>query len=77
MMGSRLYSLLTGIACALLLSTTGQAQDDTAKNFPNKPIRIIVGYSAGGGNDIIARVVSAKMTLRTGHTLLLGRGWGA
>ena len=77
MMGSRLYSLLTGIACALLLATTGQAQDDPAKNFPNKPVRIIVGYSAGGGNDIIARVVSAKMAEGLGQPVIIENKPGA
>ncbi len=77
MLGSRLYPLLTGIACALLLSTTGQAQDDPAKNFPNKPVRIIVGYSAGGGNDIVARVVSAKMAEGLGQPVIIENKPGA
>ena len=59
MMNARFFALFTGIALASLLSATAQAQDDPAKNFPNKPIRLIVGYSAGGGNDIVARVVGA------------------
>jgi tripartite-type tricarboxylate transporter receptor subunit TctC len=76
-MGRRLYPLLTGIAFALLLSTTGQAQDDPAKNFPNKPVRIIVGYSAGGGNDIVARVVSAKMAEGLGQPVIIENKPGA
>ena len=35
-----------------LLAGAAMAQD-----YPNKPIRIIVGYAAGGGNDIIVRVM--------------------
>ena len=30
--------------------------------YPNKPIRIVVGYSAGGGNDIIVRVMTSEMS---------------
>lgn len=77
MMGSRLYTLLSGIAFALLVSATGQAQDDPAKSFPNKPIRIIVRYSAGGGNDIVARVVSAKMAEGLGQPVIIENKPGA
>lgn len=77
MTGSRLYAPLMGIAFAFLLSTTGQAQDDPAKNFPNKPIRIIVGYSAGGGNDIVARVVGAKMAEGLGQPVIIENKPGA
>src|SRR2546426_168616 len=45
--------LAIGAAC-LGLATCVAAQ----QSYPNKPIRIIVGYSAGGGNDIIVRVVA-------------------
>ena len=32
-----------------------------AQDYPGKPIRIVVGYSAGGGNDIIVRVLAPHM----------------
>jgi tripartite-type tricarboxylate transporter receptor subunit TctC len=57
--------ILTGAAIAVgafaaLLTTTAQplAQAD----YPNKPIRLIIPFAAGGGNDIFARVVGAKAT---------------
>ena len=77
MVGLRLYARLMGIAFASLLSATGQAQDDPAKNFPNKPIHIIVGYSAGGGNDIVARVIGAKMSEGLGQPVLIENKPGA
>lgn len=33
-----------------------------AQDYPSKPIHIIVGYAAGGGNDIIVRVMQPEMT---------------
>ena len=77
MLGLRFHARLIGIAFASLLSATGQAQDDPAKSFPNKPIHIIVGYSAGGGNDIVARVIGAKMSEGLGQPVLIENKPGA
>ena len=49
-------TLLTGLS-VLLLPAPVAAQD-----FPNKPIKLIVPFPAGGPNDIIARVVGQRMS---------------
>src|ERR1700737_990304 len=51
-----LATLVTGLS-VLLLPASVAAQD-----FPNKPIRLIVPFPAGGPNDIIARVVGQRMS---------------
>src|ERR1700687_1950505 len=51
-----LSALLTGLS-VLLLPALAAAED-----FPNKPIRLIVPFPAGGPNDIIARVVGQRMS---------------
>ena len=50
------------VGAALLASKPAYAQD-----LSNKPIRLIVGLSAGGGTDVMARIVAQKMSenLRT------------
>ena len=75
MKGTRI--LLAGVALAALLSASAQGQDDPARSFPSKPIRIIVGYSAGGGNDIVARVVAAKMAEGLGQPVIIDNKPGA
>ena len=47
-----------------------QAQD-AAANYPNKPIRLIVPFAAGGGNDIFARLVGAKLGEFLGQQLVI------
>jgi tripartite-type tricarboxylate transporter receptor subunit TctC len=65
--------ILTGAAialgvCATLLATTAQplAQAD----YPNKPIRLIIPFAAGGGNDIFARLVGAKASEYLGQQMV-------
>ena len=53
-----LLAALTG-AVALAAATSAVAQ--TADNFPNRPIRIIVPQAAGSGVDLQARVLAQKM----------------
>ncbi len=48
-----------------------------ADGFPNKPIRVIVAYPPGGSTDIIARILSQKLTDRFGQTMLVDNRAGA
>jgi tripartite-type tricarboxylate transporter receptor subunit TctC len=50
-----LKNLLVATACALVAGSA------FAQAYPNKPIRMIVGFPPGGGTDVVARVISAKV----------------
>ena len=76
-MSSRVLACVAGFAVATLVAASVMAQEDPARNFPSKPIRIIVGYVAGGGNDIIARVLSAKMSEGLGQPVIIENKPGA
>lgn len=48
-----------------------------AQQFPAKPVRIIVGYSAGGGNDVIMRIVAQKLGENLGQPVVIENKPGA
>ncbi len=65
--------LLTAFAGAAL-ATAGTAP---AQDFPSKPVRIIVGYTVGGGNDIIVRVLQGKLSEGLGQPVIVENRPGA
>ena len=48
-----------------------------ADNFPTKPIRLVVGFAAGGPTDIIARVIAKDMSIALGQTIFVDNKAGA
>src|SRR5215468_11300250 len=57
--------------CALVFATSRPlAQDDPSK-YPTRPIHIIVGFAAGGGNDVIARIYAQKLSEDLGQPVIV------
>jgi tripartite-type tricarboxylate transporter receptor subunit TctC len=60
------------VAAALLLSATGcmdaRAQ---AQNWPQRPVRIIAPYAAGGNSDVITRLTAQRLTDAFGQTFVV------
>lgn len=71
-MPSPLTRIAAGVLAATLVSFA-HAQE----RFPNRPIRIVVGYSPGGANDILARVMSVKMAEGLGQAVIVENRPGA
>ena len=66
-------ALVLGAATASLLARPAIAQS----GFPSRPIRIVIGFPAGGGIDILARLIAPKMSERLGQPVIVENRPGA
>lgn len=68
-----------GFVCAVLLACAPAVSvaQKAAKDYPSKPIRLIVPYAAGGGLDFIAHSMAQRITRSTGQNLFVDNRGGA
>ena len=64
---SRVLLGIVTLAICVSISSLAGAQSD----YPNKPVRIIVPFPAGGSNDILARYFGDKLTERLGQSSII------
>jgi tripartite-type tricarboxylate transporter receptor subunit TctC len=64
------------LAVAVLSAHLGAAAAERGR-FPNRPIRIVVGFSAGGGTDVVARILAQKMSEGMGQSVVVENRTGA
>jgi tripartite-type tricarboxylate transporter receptor subunit TctC len=69
-------AIVSALALLVLLAAAlvpARAQTD----YPIRPIRLIVGFAAGGGNDIFARIVADKLSQLLGQSVVVENKPGA
>ena len=69
-------NLCIGITAALgaLIAPVVSANE---ANWPTKPIKLVVGYAAGGATDVVARLVANKMGGELGQSIIVDNRTGA
>lgn len=69
----------TAIAVTLLLAGIGTvaAQGKVGTDFPNRPIRIVVGFTPGGQPDIFSRLIAPRLGEALGQTVVVDNRPGA
>jgi tripartite-type tricarboxylate transporter receptor subunit TctC len=67
--------VLRGLGALALMSLTVGVQ--AQQSYPNQPIRIVVGYAAGGTTDILARSLGEQMGKILGQTIIVDNKPGA
>jgi tripartite-type tricarboxylate transporter receptor subunit TctC len=65
--------LVSGLMAVMALSGISA----TAQEFPNKPIRIVVPYSPGGGTDAVARMMAQRLSITLGQSVVVENKPGA
>ena len=63
---------MTGVAASFLFGGAAMAQ-----GFPNKPIRVLIGYAPGGPTDLVTRIVVQDMAARMGQSAVAENRPGA
>ncbi len=66
-----------GILSAALLALSAPAFAATAQDYPLKPVRIVVGFPAGSGTDMLARFIGGKFTDRVSQQVVVDNRPGA
>lgn len=76
---TKFNALITGIVVAMM-TLTARAQpagQTAASTYPNKPVKVVVPYPAGGPTDIVARVVFQQVSEATGQQFVIDNRAGA
>lgn len=72
----RMASALAAATLCLQFQGTAHAQDSAA-TYPSKPVKIVVGYQAGGPTDAVARLLATQLQAALGQTFIVENKPGA
>ena len=74
MTSSKPAALTAALTAGIALIASGQA---VAQNFPQKPVRTVIGYTPGGTTDVVARIIGQKLTELWGQSVIVDSRPGA
>lgn len=78
--GKAVCRLCCSVVVVSLVSTASQAQTpapSATQGFPNKPVRYVVPFAAGTGNDIVGRLLMERLTRMWGQQVIVDNRGGA
>src|SRR5947199_3833067 len=63
--------------CAGVVAMPFVSRNGWAQGYPNRPVRLVVGFPAGGGNDINARLIADWLSKQLGRSFIVENRAGA
>jgi tripartite-type tricarboxylate transporter receptor subunit TctC len=67
------HALRLAVSAVLLLAFAAPA----AAEYPDKPVRLIIPFPAGGSNDVVGRLVANQLSIQLGHKVFVDNRAGA
>ena len=71
---ARILMTVAAMFSSLILTSTANSQ---TKNWPDKPIKLIVGFPPGGGSDAVARIMAINLSQMWGQQVIIDNRGGA
>lgn len=68
---------LSGLIAALMTGSIACSSHAAAQDYPTRPIRLVVPFPAGGGVDLVARVLAKSVSGQTGWNIVVDNRQGA
>ena len=65
------------IANAVSASALAQRDDDAARAYPSRPVRVVIGFTPGGQPDIVTRMIAPKLSSALGQQFVIDNRPGA
>jgi tripartite-type tricarboxylate transporter receptor subunit TctC len=69
--------LVGAVALAGMLAAAGSAWAQSANDWPTKPVTIVVGFTAGGPTDVVARILAEQLTAKFNQSFVVDNRAGA
>jgi len=74
---TRIFGMACAVGAAVLTLLCAQVFSAAAQDYPTRPVTLIVPYPAGGGVDVMGRLVGAELSIALGQQVVIENRGGA